>query len=75
MSFWEDSSPIVKGAVVIGVVGLLYFVVAWGLGLPPMGGGHCTHTPEGASEAVEGCPDGSACTDGECVNTTRGFQR
>lgn len=33
MSFWSDSSPIVKGAIVIGVIGLVVAIMAWqGLG-------------------------------------------
>ena len=39
MSFWEDASPVVKGAIVFGILGLLYFGVAFAAGLPPFGGG------------------------------------
>ena len=75
MSFWEDSSPIVKGAVVIGVVGLLYFAAAFAIGLFPFAGG-CTHVPEGQEEAVAGCQEGATCSsDGECVVNNRGVQR
>jgi hypothetical protein len=35
MSFWEDLSPGIKIAVVVGVIGLLYFIVARFAGLPP----------------------------------------
>lgn len=35
MSFWEDLSPGIKIAVAIGVIGLLYFVIARVAGLPP----------------------------------------
>lgn len=35
MSFWSDASPIVKGAIVVGVLGLLYFGIAFVAGLPP----------------------------------------
>lgn len=35
MSFWSDASPAVKGAIVVGVVGLLYFLIAFVAGLPP----------------------------------------
>lgn len=37
MSFWSDLSPAVKGVVVLGVVGLLYFGIAAVAGLPPFG--------------------------------------
>lgn len=39
MGFWEDASPAVKAAIVIGGIGVLYLLVAWGAGLPPYGGG------------------------------------
>lgn len=39
MSFWEDASPVVKGAIVVGVIGLLYFGIAFFASLPPFGGG------------------------------------
>ncbi len=29
MSFWSDSSPIVKGAIVVGVIGLVVALMAW----------------------------------------------
>ncbi len=35
MSFWSDASPIVKGAIAIGVVAALYFVVAFAAKWPP----------------------------------------
>jgi len=35
MSFWSDASPIVKGAIVIGVLGLLYFGAAFVAKWPP----------------------------------------
>ncbi len=35
MSFWEDSSPVVKGAIVVGALGLLYFAIAFFAGLAP----------------------------------------
>jgi len=35
MSFWSDLSPAVKGVIVVGVLGLLYFGVAKIVGLPP----------------------------------------
>jgi hypothetical protein len=34
MSFWSDSSPIVKGAVIVGVIGVLVSLLAW-FELPP----------------------------------------
>jgi hypothetical protein len=37
MSFWEDASGVVKGAIIVGVVGLLYLGVAWGVGFAPFG--------------------------------------
>jgi hypothetical protein len=39
MGFWEDASPVVKGAIVVGGVGLLYLAIAAAAGLPPYGGG------------------------------------
>lgn len=39
MSFWEDASPVVKGAIVIGALGLVYFGIAFAASLPPFGGG------------------------------------
>ncbi len=39
MSFWDDASPVVKVAIVVGGVGLLYFGIAFAAGLPPFGGG------------------------------------
>ena len=39
MSFWEDASGVVKGAIVIGVLGLVYFAIAFVADLPPCGGG------------------------------------
>ncbi|HJL19355.1 MAG TPA: hypothetical protein RMH99_27060 [Sandaracinaceae bacterium LLY-WYZ-13_1] len=61
MSFWEDLSPGIKIGVVVGVVALLYFIVARAVELPPFScqdGAHC---------------DGILC--GECVvdEQQRGF--
>jgi hypothetical protein len=88
MSFWSDSSPIVKGAVAVGALGLVGYIVAvialgWPLPFgyvpfPPA----CTHCPEGEQcgddegqvPEEEGCPEGSHCGDnGECVQDERGF--
>jgi len=69
MSFWEDSSPIVKGAIVIGVLGLLYFGIAFFVGLPPFPSG-CSY--EEGGETHDGCPADSNCVDGECVQQDRG---
>ncbi len=38
MGFWEDASPAVKGAIIVGGIAILYFVVAMFTGLPPYGG-------------------------------------
>ncbi len=35
MGFWEDASPAVKGAIIVGGIALLYFLVAFVAGLPP----------------------------------------
>lgn len=70
MSFWEDSSPLVKGALVVGILGFLYLGTAFFVGLPPFPGG-CTHDVDG--ETVDGCPSDSACVDGECVSQQRGI--
>lgn len=29
MSFWEDASPIVKGAIVVGIIGIIIASLAW----------------------------------------------
>ena len=34
-SFWSDASPITKGMIVVGVLGLVYFAVAYFVHLPP----------------------------------------
>lgn len=39
MSFWSDASPLVKGAIVVGAVFLVYFGVAWAVDLPPFAAG------------------------------------
>lgn len=85
MGFWEDSSPIVKGAIVVGALGLIYFAVAFFVGLPPFPGKCSYYTveervvgtcPEGV-ECVEhdGCPENATCNDGECVQQERGLTR
>lgn len=48
MSFWEDATGITKGVIALGVVGLLYFVVAFAAGLPPFGGGDADGYATGA---------------------------
>jgi hypothetical protein len=70
MGFWEDSSPVVKVALIVGVLGLLYMGLAWGIGLFPFPG-KCTHEVDGAE--VSGCPDEATCIDGECVQQQRGL--
>jgi len=85
MSFWEDSSPIVKGAIVVGVLGLVYFAIAFFVGLAPFPAKCKYYTledrvigtcPEGQScEEHAGCPENSNCTDGECVQSGRGLTR
>ncbi len=37
MSFWEDASGVVKGAIIFGVVGLLYLGLAVVADWPPFG--------------------------------------
>jgi hypothetical protein len=39
MGFWEDASPAVKGAIVVGALALVYLAIAFAAGLPPYGGG------------------------------------
>lgn len=39
MGFWEDASPVVKGAIIFGGVALIYLAIAMFAGLPPYGGG------------------------------------
>lgn len=72
MGFWEDSSPVVKIALIVGILGLLYFGIAFAVGLPPFPG-KCSHEVDGAS--VSGCAEGSSCIDGECVVQERGVPR
>ena len=73
MGFWEDSSPLVKGALAIGVVGLLYLGIAFGIGFFPFAPG-CTHTVDG--EEVSGFDEGSDCSDdGQCIQNQRGIGR
>ncbi len=38
MSFWEDLSAPVKGAIVVGAIALVYLGIAFFAGLPPYGG-------------------------------------
>lgn len=35
MEFWEDASPVVKGAIVVGAILVLYMGIAYMTGLPP----------------------------------------
>lgn len=56
MSFWEDASPVVKGAIVIGALGLAYFGVAYFAGLPPFGAA----SDEAVTETRELQPPGAA---------------
>ena len=37
MSFWSEASPIVKGAVVVGAVGILYLGIAFVGNMAPFG--------------------------------------
>jgi hypothetical protein len=46
MSFWSDASPIVKGAIIFGVLGLLYLGVAAVAGIAPFGSGHGEDTTQ-----------------------------
>lgn len=46
MSFWEDASPVVKGAIVFGVVALVYLGIAAGVGMFPFGGGVDEEAPQ-----------------------------
>ncbi|MGF1466168.1 MAG: hypothetical protein ACFCGT_08535 [Sandaracinaceae bacterium] len=73
MSFWEDASPIVKGAIIVGVLVLLYFGVAFIAGLPPFPGS-CSY-PDDSGATQSGCPAGHECINGECLPNQRGLQR
>lgn len=53
MSFWSDASPVVKGAIVFGVVGLLYLGVAFAAGFVPFGSGHGEDTTQQRGVSVE----------------------
>jgi len=46
MGFWSDASPIVKGAIIFGVVGLLYLGIAAVAGIVPFGSGHGEETTQ-----------------------------
>ncbi|MDQ3037201.1 MAG: hypothetical protein M3Y87_32710 [Myxococcota bacterium] len=37
MGFWQDASPLVKGAIVVGGLLIAYFLIAMVAGLPPYG--------------------------------------
>lgn len=37
MGFWQDASPVVKGAIVVGGLLIAYLLAAWAIGLPPYG--------------------------------------
>lgn len=73
MGFWEDSSPIVKVALIVGVLAVVYVGIAFAMGLPPFPA-KCSHEVDGAT--VSGCPEGTECSeDGECVTRERGITR
>lgn len=65
MSFWEDSSPAVKGILVVGVLALVYLLVARFAQIVPFS---CPN---------EGTCSGILCLDCEAPPDTqqRGFQR
>ncbi len=70
MSFWEDSSPLVKVALVVGILGFLYLGADYAMGLflfPPS----CSY--EEGGQTMDGCPANSECVDGACVSTQRGI--
>ena len=58
MSFWEDASGVTKGAIVVGVLGLLYLGVAFAADLAPFGGGgdEPTTTERGLTAPAEAPP-------------------
>lgn len=59
MNFWEDASPATKGAVIVGGIAILYFVVAMFAGLPPYGGGESEVTQQrGGPNAVGAAASG-----------------
>ncbi len=70
MSFWEDSSPLVKISLIVGILGILYFGAAFAIGWPPFPPS-CSHDVDGSS--VSGCEEGANCVDGECVQQSRGL--
>jgi hypothetical protein len=71
MGFWEDSSPVVKVALIVGVLGLIYMGLAFVIGFAPFPP-KCSYEPEPGNE-VSGCPDDAECVDGECVQQQRGL--
>lgn len=70
MGFWQDSSPVVKIALVVGVLGLLYMAVAFMGGFVPFAP-KCSYEVDGTE--LSGCPEGAICSDGECVQQQRGL--
>lgn len=73
MSFWEDASPIVKGAVVVVAVLVLYVGLAYPMGWLPFSP-TCSYVDE-AGEEHPGCMPGDQCADGECLPNARGLRR
>lgn len=54
MSFWSDASPIVKGAIVVGVVGAVYLLTARVAGFVPF----TPETGEAEGTSQRGLPPG-----------------
>ncbi len=54
MGFWEDATPATKGIIVIGVLVIVYFAIAYMAGLPPYG------SANGPIEQQRGIPSASA---------------
>ena len=51
MQFWQDASPVVKGAIVVGGLLIVYFLVAYIAGLPPYGAAVETQQTRGIQAA------------------------
>lgn len=51
MSFWSDASPITKGLIVVGGLGILYLGIAFFTkSLPPFNNAYDTQTTRGMSQ-------------------------
>ncbi|MCS6799079.1 MAG: hypothetical protein NZ898_11210 [Myxococcota bacterium] len=64
MSFWSEASPAVKGAIVVGALGLAYLGLGFVAGWPPFEK-KCSGDPPS---------EDARCVDGEWVQQQRGLR-